>query len=143
MLWWQDGWDQFEKAEVCRHYQQAAVPTVAFVRGVDFTGFAPVACDAPGLVGGMLGNDRQLIGWFRDAQCVPPQWTLRDVSDREVTLGGYAGTWRVEFVDTASGRVIKTRTVKATKSPLKIALPDFQGSIALKLMAPIPKPPEK
>jgi hypothetical protein len=143
MLWWQDGWDQFEKADVCRHYQQAAVPTVAFANGVDFTDFAPVACDAPGLVGGMLGNDRQLIGWFRDAQCVPPRWTLREMRGREVTLTGHAGTWRVEFVDPASGRVIKTRTVKATKSPLKIALPDFQGSIALKLMAPIPKPPEK
>jgi len=46
-------------------------------------------------------------------------------------------------LDPASGRVIKTRTVKATKSPLKIALPDFQGTIALKLMAPIPGPTEK
>ena len=91
MLWWQDGWDQFEKADVCRHYQQAAVPTVAFVKGVDFTGFAPVACDAPGLMGGMLGNDHRLIGWFRDAQCVPPQWTLREVSGREVTLDGTRG----------------------------------------------------
>ncbi len=26
MLWWQDGYDQFEKADLCRHYQQAAAP---------------------------------------------------------------------------------------------------------------------
>jgi hypothetical protein len=102
-----------------------------------------VACDAPDLVGGMLGNDHRLIGWFRDAQCVPPQWTLKKLSGREVALVGNPGTWRVEFFDATSGRVIKTHTVKATKGPLKIALPDFQGSIALKLMAPIPKPPEK
>jgi hypothetical protein len=135
MLWWQDGWDQFERADVCRYYQQAAVPAVAFVKGMDFTGFAPVACDAPGLMGGMLGNDRRLIGWFRDAQCVPPQWTLKEVSGREVALVGYAGAWKAEFVDTTSGRVIKTSTVQAEKNQLKIPLPAFRGSIALKLTA--------
>ncbi len=135
MLWWQDGWDQFEKADVCRHYEQAAAPVVAFVNGIDFTDFAPVACDAPGLMGAMLGNDRRLIGWFRDARCVPPRWALREVSDQEVTLGGRAGRWQVEFVGTASGRVIKTRTVKSKKNQLKIPLPTFQGSIALRLTA--------
>lgn len=135
MLWWQDGWDQFEKADVCRHYEQAAAPAAAFVKGIDFTDFAPVACDAPGLMGAMLGNDHQLIGWFRDARCVPPQWSLRKVSGREVTLRGRTGTWQVEFVDTTSGRVLKTSTVKAEKSQLKIPLPTFQGSIALRLTA--------
>jgi len=135
MLWWQDGWDQFEKADVARHYEQAAAPAAAFVKGIDFTRFAPVECAAPGLMGAMLGNDHQLIGWFRDARCVPPQWELNEVNGREVTLGGRVGIWQVEFVDTMTGRVIKMSTVAAKKMQLKISLPSFQGSIALRLTA--------
>ena len=133
MLWWQDGWDQFEKADVCRHYQQAAAPAAAFVKGVDFTDFAAVACEAPGLKGATLGNDRRLIGWFRDARCVPPKWTLEKVSGREVTLGGRTGNWLAEFVDTTSGRAIGTSMVEAKQNQLKVSLPTFQGSIALRL----------
>jgi hypothetical protein len=137
MLWWQDGWDQFEKADVCRHYEQAAVSAAMFVKGIDFTDFVPVACDAPGLKGAMLGNDHRLIGWFRDVRSIPPQWLLRKVRGRGVTLGEKAGTWQVEFVDTTSGRVITTRTLEAKKNQLKIPLPTFQGSIALRLTASI------
>lgn len=133
MLWWQDGWDQFEKTDVCRHYEQAAVPTAAFVKGIDFTGFAPVVCEAPGLMGAMLGNDHQLIGWFRDVRCVPPQWPQRRVRGRSVTLGGRTGKWLVEFVDVLSGQVIKRRTEMARKRELKISMPAFRGSIALRL----------
>jgi hypothetical protein len=133
MLWWQDGWDQFEKADVSRYYEQAAAPAAAFVKGIDFTDFAPVACDAPGLMGAMLGNEHQLIGWFRDAGCVPPKWELKEMSGRQVTLGNYTGTWQAEFFDTTSGRVIKTSTVKTKQKQLKIALPKFRGSIALRL----------
>jgi hypothetical protein len=135
MLWWQDGWDQFEQADVCRHYDQAAAPVAAFVKGMDFTDFKPVACDAPGLKGALLGNAQRLIGWFRDARCVPPQWPLTDVSGRHVTLGGHAGRWQAEFVDTTSGQVIQRRAVQAEQSQLKIPLPPFQGSIALRVNA--------
>jgi hypothetical protein len=137
MLWWQDGWDQFEKADVCRHYEQAAAPAAAFVKGVDFTDFAAVACEAAGLKGAMLGNDRRLIGWFRDADCAAPKWPLKNVSGREVTLGGRTGNWQAEFVDTTSGRVIKTIAVEAKQKQLKVSLPTFQGSIALRLTASV------
>ncbi|HEY2980735.1 MAG TPA: hypothetical protein VGJ22_06110 [Anaerolineales bacterium] len=137
MLWWQDGWDQFERADVCRHYEQAVAPAAAFVKGIDFTDFAPVACAAPELMGAMLGNDQHLIGWFRDARCVPPQWPLRKVRGHDVTLSGRTGTWQVEYVDASSGRVIKRNTMKARKNQLKIALPTFQGSIALRLTTSI------
>jgi hypothetical protein len=135
MLWWQDGWDQFEKADVCRHYERAAMPAAAFVQGMDFTDFAPVDCEAPGLLGALLGNDQRLIGWFRDARCVPPEWALREVSGQQVTLGGHPGTWQAEFFETTSGRVVNTRSVKAKNNQLKIPLPGFKGSIALKLTA--------
>jgi len=81
----------------------------------------------------MLGNDRRLIGWFRDARCAAPQWTLKEVSGREVTLGGRTGNWLAEFVDTTSGRVIRTSMVEAKQNQLKVSLPTFQGSIALRL----------
>ena len=136
MLWWQDGWDQFEKADLCRHYEQAAAPAAAFVKGVDFTDFVPAGCEAPGLKGAVLGKEHALIGWFRDARCVPPQWPLRKVNGREVRLDGQTGTWKVEFVDTMSGRVIERRIVQAEKNQLRIPLPPFEGSIALKLMSP-------
>ncbi|NLV57580.1 MAG: hypothetical protein GXY67_02325 [Clostridiales bacterium] len=29
-----------------------------------------------------MGNDRSLIGWFRDAGCVPPKYTLKSVITR-------------------------------------------------------------
>lgn len=135
MLWWQDGWDQFEQADVCRHYEQIAAPVATFIKGVDYTDFAPVACEAPGLVGAMLGSDHRLIGWFREAGCVPPQWPLKKLSGQTVTLGGHTGTWLVEYVDTQSGQVIKTRTVRASQNHLRIPLPTFQGSIALRLTA--------
>ena len=135
MLWWQDGWDQFEKSEVCRHYQKAAAPAAAFVQGIDFANFVPVACEAPGLMGALLGNDHALIGWFRDARCVPPRWPQRKLSGRQLTLGRPAGTWRVEFVDTLNGRVIATRTVQSEKGRLTISLPPFEASIALRLTA--------
>jgi hypothetical protein len=137
MLWWQDGWDQFEKSDVCRHYELAAAPAAASVKGIDFTDFAPAECDAPDLIGAMLGNEDRPIGWFRDARCVPPQWPLRKMRAREVTFGGHTGKWQVEFFDTTSGRLIKTHKVQAKKDQLKIRLPTFQGSIALKLTASI------
>jgi len=135
MLWWQDGWDQFENADLSRHYQRAAVPAVAFVKGIDFTDFAPVACRAPGLMGAMLGNNHRLIGWFRDARCIPPKWSLEEVSEQNITLDGHTGAWKVEFVDTTNGRLITSSTLVAKKNQLMIPLPRFRGSIALRLTA--------
>src|SRR5262249_56353494 len=64
MLWWQDGYDQFEKADLCRHYHEAAAPAASFVRGVDFAGFGLVACDLPaGLHGAVIGNEKTRLGW--------------------------------------------------------------------------------
>jgi hypothetical protein len=136
MLWWQDGWDQFEKADISRNYEQAAAPAAAFVQGMDFSDFAPVSCEAPGLMGALLGNDHQVIGWFRDARCIPPEWSLRTMSGQEISIGGPAGTWTVEFVDPLTGKVLEARTVQAGGNRLRIPLPTFQGAIALRLTTP-------
>jgi len=77
MLWWQDGYDQFEQADLCRHYQQAAAPAAAFVRGVDYTGSGPISCVlSAGVKGGVIGHDKVRLGWFRDVRCAPPDWPM-------------------------------------------------------------------
>ena len=62
---------------------------------------------------------------------------------REVTLDGHAGTWQAEFVDTTSGCVVQTHAVKTKQNQLKIPLPTFQGSIALKLTAALDRGSER
>jgi hypothetical protein len=134
MLWWQDGYDQFEKADLCRHYHQAAAPAAAFVRGVDCTGFEPVSCElSAGVKGAVLGNAKVRLGWFRDARCGPPNWTMKRLSDRQVTMKASGKAWQVEFFDPATGKSTGKSKVPTRDKRLRITLPAFQGSVALKL----------
>ena len=52
MLWWEDGYDQFEKADLCSRYAKIAATAVAFVQGVDYMTFAPLTCDLVRTQGG-------------------------------------------------------------------------------------------
>ena len=79
------------------------------------------------------GNDRTRIGWFRDARCIAPQWPVRKVSGMEVALRGQPGTWKVELVETMTAKVLETRQIRTEKEQLRISLPAFEGSIALRL----------
>ena len=134
MLWWQDGYDQFEKADLCRHYHEVAAPAARFARGVDWTGFAPVPCTfADRLKGAMIGNDRALVGWFRDATCEPPDWPTRPVSGEAVTVSAADGSWQVEFFDTRTGRTTSGEPLAVHDGTGRIGLPEFQGSLALRL----------
>jgi hypothetical protein len=134
MLWWQDGYDQFEKADLCRHYHDAAAPAAAFVRGVDFTGFEPIQCDLPArLKGALIGNNKLRLGWFRDARCGPPKWPMNPLAGQTVTLSASGKSWRVEFFDTATGRTMARKEVSVRKKCLRITLPEFRGSIAAQI----------
>jgi hypothetical protein len=131
MLWWQDGYDQFERADLARHYGRAAATAVAFVRGVDFTGFAPLECEATaGLKGAMVGNDRVRLGWFRDASCIPPNWPVRQVTKQRVTFASKSGSWHVEFFSPATGKTLSTTRLATQDGKLTIDLPAFEDSIA-------------
>jgi hypothetical protein len=133
MLWWQDGYDQFEKADLCRHYQRAA-PAAAFVRNVDFTGFGPVPCDpSTGLKGAVIGNDTVRLGWFRDVRCGPPDWPMRPVSGQHVTVNAAGDPWQVAFFDPVTGKATGRSRVLARDRRLRIDLPEFEGSIAVQL----------
>ena len=134
MLWWQDGYDQFEKVDLCRHYQQIAAPAALFVRGVDFTDFAPIPCDlSAGLKGAVIGNARTRIAWFRDARCGPPDWPPRLLAGQQVTMDAIAGSWQVEFFDPLTGKSTGQSRVNVQDQRLRIPLAEFQGSIAVRL----------
>ncbi|MGO8747244.1 MAG: hypothetical protein ACLQNE_14755 [Thermoguttaceae bacterium] len=134
MLWWQDGYDQFEKADLCRYYHQAAAPAASFVRGIDFTDFEPVPCDLPaGVKGAAIGNARTRLGWFCDARCVPPDWPMKPLSGQHVTMDAPGGSWRAEFFDPLTGKSTGKSRITVRDQRLRIVLAEFQGSLAVQL----------
>lgn len=134
MLWWQDGYDQFEKADLCRHYQQAAATAVAFASGVDFSGFAPVPCELSSAVkGAVVGNQRLRLAWFRDAGCGPPDWPTKPLSGQNVAMEAPGSSWQVEFFDPLTGKSNGESRIRVRDQRLRIAIAEFQGSIAAKL----------
>jgi hypothetical protein len=134
-LWWQDGYDEFENADLCRHYHAIAKPAVAFTKGMDFGGFVPVECKlSDGVRGAVLGNDRSRIGWVRDAHCIPPRWPDAAVSGQSVEMGAPGAAWEVEFFDTKTGLPVGDMAiVKTAFGRLTVPVPEFRESIAFKL----------
>jgi hypothetical protein len=133
-LWWQDGYDQFEKAELCSHYQQTAASAAAFVHGIDYTGFAPVPCVLSNeMKGAVIGNDIERLGWFRDAHCDPPDWPTKPLSGQTVTVDAPGDSWQVGFFDPITGKLTGEVRLDVHNRSLKVVLPEFQGSIAVRL----------
>jgi hypothetical protein len=134
MLWWQDGYDQFEKADLSRHYHGAAAAAATFVRGVDHQGFAPVSCGlSAGLKGAVIGHDQARLGWFRDVRCEPPDWPMRPMTGQSVTMNAPGHFWRAEFFDPVTGRSVGQRRLAVQGEDVRIDLPEFQGSLAVRL----------
>jgi len=134
MLWWEDGYDQFEQADLCRHYHWIAAPAAAFVRGVDYTGFRPVPAElSAGLKGALIGNDQLRLGWFRDVRCDPPDWPLLPVTGQTVTLEASGDSWQVEFFDPATGQSTGGSRLAVHEHRVRIVLPEFQGSVAVRM----------
>ncbi|MCY2992482.1 MAG: hypothetical protein NTY19_32065 [Planctomycetota bacterium] len=134
MLWWQDGYDQFEKADLCRYYHQAAASAAAFVRDVDYTEFTPVPCVlAAGVKGAAIGNEHARLGWFRDVRCEPPGWPMKPLSGQVVTMDTTGTAWQVEFIDPLTGKSTGKSRLAVDDGRFRIVLPEFQGSIAVRL----------
>ena len=140
MLWWEDGYDQYYPGlDLRTAYKDASAPAAHFAATVDFTGLKPVEVQfGDGLKGAALGNARCIIGWFKDAHCVPPDWPVRPVAGQSVGLNvaGAVGAWRVEFWDPRSGAVVGGADVRPQGGRLTVALPPFQDAIAFELTAP-------
>ena len=104
MLWWQDGYDQFEKADLCRHYQQAAATAASFVSGMDFTDFAPIRCKlSSGLKGAVIGNRGCGLRGSAMHSVVRPIGRRSRSSGQHVAMEAPGGSWQVEFFDPITG----------------------------------------
>lgn len=139
-LWWQDGYDQFEKADLCSQYQKIAMPVAEFVKDVDFAGMSPVECKTTvGVCGGVLGSARNsagqgkmIAGWFRDKWCHAPTWNMEPAKGEVVVIPARDGYWTLDIVDTESGKVVLRKGALAYGGTLVVELPEFQGSIAIR-----------
>jgi hypothetical protein len=162
-LWWEDGYDRFHIDDLCVGYPQyggypectdgdattkltlralyasAAAPVAAFVLGVDYAGFAPIALNTgPNLYGAALGGTNLVLGWVKDVTSVAStNWTAAGtLSGETVTLDvpGSSPDWLVDIYDTTSGTIVQT--IDADQDPaagddLTFTL-DVTGSVAFK-----------
>ena len=76
-----------------------------------------------------------VLGWFRDVACTAPQWPVRPVGNAVVSLKVKHRDWHVQFVNPVTGEAFARRRATATDGTLRLALPKFEGSVALKLVA--------
>ena len=133
MLWWEDGYDFYSGRNLRQRYKNIAATAAAFARDVNFADFRPVEMlAADGLKGGAIGNDHIILGWFRDAKCEPPEWPVRLMTGRRVTLKlpQQSTQGSVEFRNPVGGSRRETQTVSTQSGQLEIALPDFEDAIA-------------
>jgi len=142
-LWWEDGVAIYFPAlnlPFIQTYADADLQASNFVRGVDFSGFKPLtSASSSGVWGAAVGNEKTVLGWYRDAACEPPDWNLKsNISKQTVTLSvtGTAVNWQVDFYDTRTGTDILSSTmVTRNGDKVTVTLPDFTDDIAFKMYA--------
>jgi hypothetical protein len=119
-------------------YETEELPAVNFVYGVDFSGFQPLtSISSSGVWGAAVGNEKMVLGWYRDATSEPPDWNIQAlVSKQTITISvpGTATNWQADFYDTQTGtKIITSASVTRAGNTITISLPDFQDDIAFKL----------
>lgn len=64
-----------------------------------------------------------------------PSWSLRPVSGVRISVpvGQIEKTWKATFYDTSTGKTASERMLQPMTGKLVLPLPDFEGSIAVKL----------
>ncbi len=144
-LWDHDGYyiyavsNRSSAMEFMQAYATTELPVVNFTNGVDFSGFQPLAStSSSGVWGAAVGNEKMVLGWYRDATSEPPDWNLKpNLTGQTVTITvpGKASDWKINFYDTKTGTDIISSSVITRKSDNKvtITLPDFTDDIAFKL----------
>jgi len=140
-LWWEDGYGiYFPKLGMLwlNQYQTAELPAANFVEGIDFSGFKPLTNEtSAGIWGAAVGNEKYIIGWFRDAACEPPGWNLKPILSGEsvtITVPGSAENWQIDFYDTKTGTdIVSSMTITTNGTIATIPLPDFTDAIVFKM----------
>jgi hypothetical protein len=133
MLWWEDGYDKYEHADIAGRYEDAAAPMARFVKGISFNDLKPAqVVHSKNLKGAALASNKLIVGWFRDAHCSPPDWAVRRLSAESITLPKADGKrWRVQFYDIRTGKPMGAVILVDRLDGLVIALPEFSESVAL------------
>jgi hypothetical protein len=140
-LWWEDGYGLYIQGlgmPYIQKYTDLEAPVLRFAEGLDMTGFKPVpARTSSKLFGAALGNETNIIGWYRDASCEPPDWNLQAVISGQsvkVPVPGSAESWKIDFYSTKDGKTILSSVSLPSKgSTVVIPLPDFQNDIVFKM----------
>ena len=140
-LWWEDGVAVYFPAlswPFIQKYADAELPASNFVRGVDFTDFQPLTSTSnSGVWGAAVGNEKMVLGWYRDASGEPPDWNTQPViSNQTVTLTvpGSAANWKVDFYNTKTGTdILSSALVTRSGDTVIVPLPDFTDDIAFKM----------
>jgi hypothetical protein len=146
-LWGNDGYAVYDADrelafQFMGEYATAERAAADFASGVDFSGFRLLPVGFPGgtkIWGAAIGNETTVVGWFRDANCEPPDWKLQPVISGQtvtLTLPGSASGWRVDFYTTKTGIDI-IGSIKAVRNgnTITVTLPDFTDDIAFKMYA--------
>jgi hypothetical protein len=144
-LWDNDGYSIYsisnhdDAIAFMQAYATSELPVVKFTSGVDSTGFKPLtATSTSGIWGAAIGNEKMILGWFRDAKCEPPDWNLQPVITKQsvtITVPGKAVNWNVDFYNTKTGTDIVYSTLIARKGKtVTMTLPDFSDDIAFKMV---------
>jgi len=123
-----------------QQYKTEELPAANFVNGVDFSGFLPLtSASSSDVWGAVVGNEKMVLGWYRDAGSDPPDWTLQPVVSKQtvtITVSGKATNWKVDFYNTRDGTtILSSVNVNPIGSTITIPLPDFQDDIAFKMAA--------
>ena len=142
-LYWEDSFAIYfsnEGMPFVQKYSMKELPSAEFVKGVDFSGFEPLKSSySSGVWGAAIGNDKMVLGWFRDSGCEPPNWHMKPLISKQtvtITLRGKVNVWRVDFYDTKTGvTIINSTLVTRNGQTITIPLPDFQDDIAFKAYA--------
>lgn len=140
-LYWEDGFAVFFPSLNWPFIEKNAdieLPASRFARGVNFAGFRPLAArSSGGITGAVLGHEKMVIGWFRDASCEPPNWTMKPAISRQIvtiSVPGPASTWIVDFYNTRTGtEILGSISVTRKGDSVKFYLPTFTNDVAFKM----------
>ena len=139
-LYWEDSFGVYFSNlsyPFVQSFADADLPASKFVQGVDFSGFKPLTSNSSSDIwGAAVGNEKMVVGWYRDAASEPPDWKIKPIISKQtvtITIPGTAATWHIEFYDTKTGTNIVSFAVVTWKgNQLSITLPDFKEDIAFK-----------
>jgi hypothetical protein len=145
-LWGPDGYwiygtnSAADQLAAMQSYATVGLSVANFTSGVDFSGFKPLnSTSTAGVWGAAVGNDKSVLGWYRDAASEPPNWALKPSLCKQtatVAVPGSASGWRVDFYDTTTGTtLLSSTTVERRDGTVTVPLPCFHDDIAFKLNA--------